>query len=182
MQILRLSQAGDPVSWISITEAAVLYSKEQVSWELGDCAKIIFGGHSNLNVQSSISISPVIAVKGKSGYGELKKGLTNNALFIRDNSICLYCGREFERALLTRDHVFPTARGGKDTWTNVVTACKKCNNHKGCRTPEEANMELLALPFTPNDFEYMYLSGRKILADQMMYLKSRFTSNRVWLN
>lgn len=180
MQILRLSQSGDPVSWISIIEAAVLYSKEQVVWELGDCAKTIFGGHNNLDIQSSIAISPVIAVKGKLGYGELKKSLTNSALFARDDNICLYCGNQFERMLLTRDHVFPSARGGKDTWMNVVTACKKCNNHKGCRTPEEAGMELLALPFTPNDYEYMYLSGRKILADQMMYLKSRFSRNREW--
>ena len=63
-----------------------------------------------------------------------------------------------------------------------MAACKRCNNGKGNRTPEQANMPLLAVPFKPNPFEVMYLSQHAILGDQMDYLKRNFTGRREWLN
>ena len=57
---------------------------------------------------------------------------------------------------------------------NVVAACKRCNNHKAGRTPEQAHMELLAVPFTPTHAEYIYLQGRRVLADQMEFLLAHF--------
>ncbi|MDE2461341.1 MAG: HNH endonuclease, partial [Gammaproteobacteria bacterium] len=68
----------------------------------------------------------------------------------------------------------PLSRGGTDTWNNVVAACKRCNNHKAGRTPEESGMQLLAVPFTPNHAEYIFLKGRRILADQMEFLLAHF--------
>jgi len=35
-------------------------------------------------------------------------------------------------------------------------------------------MPLLAVPFVPNYAEYLVLSNRRILADQMAFLKARF--------
>ncbi|MFZ5605064.1 MAG: HNH endonuclease, partial [Pseudomonadota bacterium] len=75
------------------------------------------------------------------------------------------------------DHIMPRARGGADTWENVVTACKRCNHHKACRTPEEASMPLLAVPYKPNIFEFTVLANHRILADQMAFL-SRGLSER----
>jgi len=69
------------------------------------------------------------------------------------------------------------SRGGRDVWQNVVTSCKRCNHHKGNRTPEEANMQLIAVPFVPTHAEYIYLSGRRILADQMEFLLAHFPRN-----
>ena len=103
--------------------------------------------------------------------------LSNKALFRRDQSLCLYCGERMPYALLSRDHVQPLSQGGADTWVNVVTACKRCNNFKAGRTPEQAGMELLAIPFTPTHAEYVYLQGRRILADQMEFLLSHFPRN-----
>ena len=80
----------------------------------------------------------------------------------------------FPHGELTRDHITPISRGGRDAWTNVVTACRRCNNHKGGRTPEEARVQLVAVPFTPTYAEYIYLKGRKVLADQMQYLLTHF--------
>src|SRR3546814_10068504 len=65
-------------------------------------------------------------------------------LFQRDHNLCLYCGRQFTPHLLTRDHVMPASRGGASIWENCVTACRSCNQRKDDRTPEEANMRLLA--------------------------------------
>ena len=51
--------------------------------------------------------------------------------------------------MLTVDHVFPKSRGGEKSWTNLVTACKKCNQKKGCRTPKECGMIPIRKPTKP---------------------------------
>ena len=60
----------------------------------------------------------------------------------RDLYTCGYCGKWGN----TVDHILPRSRGGKYTWMNTITACRKCNNVKADRTPEEAGMELLFQP------------------------------------
>ncbi|MGF1493171.1 MAG: HNH endonuclease [Microcoleaceae cyanobacterium] len=64
----------------------------------------------------------------------------------RDHHRCQYCGVTKH---LTIDHVIPRSRGGTHTWDNVVTACERCNAHKGSRTPEEAGMTLNTQPKAP---------------------------------
>mgnify|MGYP003694126713 CR=1 FL=1 len=71
---------------------------------------------------------------------------------------------------LSRDHVVPVSRGGTDSWTNTVTACRSCNTRKGGRSPEQARMPLLYVPYVPNRHEHFILRNRRILADQMEYL------------
>ena len=93
----------------------------------------------------------------------------------------MYCGQQFGTSQLTRDHVMPQSRGGQDIWENCVTACRRCNQRKDARTPEEANMKLLAVPFTPNLAEYLILSNRRILSDQMAFLLS-FSRKQARLN
>ena len=43
----------------------------------------------------------------------------------------MYCGEQFEPALLTIDHVQPRMRGGDRSGGNLVTACGGCNARKG---------------------------------------------------
>lgn len=73
--------------------------------------------------------------------------LTRQNLFKRDGNTCQYCGSQQD---LTLDHVLPKSRGGQSTWTNLTTACQKCNSIKGDKTPEEANMPLTKAPFKPS--------------------------------
>ena len=54
--------------------------------------------------------------------------------------ICHYCGRKFQPAELTLDHILPLARGGKSTKGNCVPCCKACNNEKKHLTPAEQIM------------------------------------------
>lgn len=63
-------------------------------------------------------------------------------IFLRDNYTCAYCLSQLSSEELSIDHIMPKSRGGKDTWENLVTACKKCNSKKGDRTPREAGMPL----------------------------------------
>ena len=85
----------------------------------------------------------------------------------------MYCGLHFRASELTRDHITPISRGGRDVWTNVVTACRRCNNHKGGRTPEAAHMPLLYTPYVPNRYEHLILQNRRILQDQSEYLLAK---------
>ncbi len=81
----------------------------------------------------------------------------------------MYCGQRFPSSMLSRDHIRPLSQGGLDLWTNVVTACRRCNNQKASLTPEQAGLQLIAVPFKPTYAEYIYLKGRRVLADQMEY-------------
>src|SRR5690606_33638587 len=98
--------------------------------------------------------------------------LTNPGLFARDANPCPHCRDELARHALTRDHAAPISRSGRDVWENVVTACFHCNSRKGGRTPQQAGMPLLAVPYRPSWVEHLILSNRHILADQMAFLKS----------
>jgi len=40
-------------------------------------------------------------------------------------------------------------------------------------------MPLLAIPYIPNWAEYLALSNRKILADQMDFLKTQFSGRKI---
>jgi 5-methylcytosine-specific restriction endonuclease McrA len=179
-KVLRLNASGMPSSWISFEDAAVLYCKEQVLWEMGSESLCMRGGTTRSGVQSRIDMAPVIATVGTGKVVSLNS-FTNVMLFRRDNYHCLYCGQPFSYSQLTRDHVHPQGQGGHNGWTNLVAACKRCNHSKGNRTPEQSRMPLLAVPFTPNPFEAMYLSQHTILGDQMDYLKKQFTGRRQWV-
>lgn len=44
------------------------------------------------------------------------------------NQKCAYCGSDEN---LTLDHIIPRSKGGSNKITNVICACKECNNDKG---------------------------------------------------
>ncbi len=175
-QALRTDAAGMPIEWIGYREAVRLYHLGQVAYTCGTALYRIRGGvNARSGRRSVLEISSIIATRGhrpaaRSGVPPL----SNATLFARDGHLCLYCGGHFPAHALSRDHVRPQSRGGQDHWTNVVTACRRCNNYKAGRTPEEAGMQLLAIPFTPTHAEYVYLQGRRVLADQMEFLRAHF--------
>ncbi|MFH0992252.1 MAG: HNH endonuclease [bacterium] len=74
--------------------------------------------------------------------------LSRKNILRRDGHKCQYCGRGDYP--LTVDHILPKARGGQDTWENLVCACVRCNNKKGDRLPAESQMNLLRKPIRPN--------------------------------
>lgn len=178
--ILRLDVAGQPRGWITVHEAISAYAKGDVIYGIGDTLPPYFGGVQRLTGQRSrIELQPIVAIHGRIIQG-FSPPLCNRTLFRRDNHRCLYCGQQYSRTELTRDHVLPTSRGGTNRWENVVAACKRCNWEKDDRTPEEAHMPLLAVPFKPNPFEWHFLAKDRILADQMDYLSQQFRGLRAW--
>ena len=175
-QVLRTDVAGMPLEWIDYREAVRLYHADQVAYDCGTRLYTVFGGSSSLTgLRSRIDINSIIATHGTAKSLSRDRDryvppLNNPTLFRRDGNLCLYCAMRFPTRNLTRDHITPISQGGRDSWNNVATACRRCNNYKGGRTPEQAALELIAVPFTPTYAEYIYLKGRRVLADQMQYL------------
>lgn len=68
-------------------------------------------------------------------------------VYDRDGHRCRYCGVQFDPLdrLLTVDHVIPLSRDGSNGVVNLVTCCQPCNQAKGDRTPEEAEMEIIVI-------------------------------------
>lgn len=151
--------------------------KDLVVWSLGSTVMEIRGGFNRRGLQTVLKLPSIVACDGKVHPDNFDPPLENKFLFRRDKNICLYCGGEFAHHELSRDHVKPLSKGGKDVWTNVVTSCRRCNNRKADRDPEESGMELLAIPFVPNKYEFLYLSNHNVLADQMEFLRAKFSSH-----
>lgn len=179
-QILRTDASGMPLEWIDFRQAVKLHFLDMIAYTLGDQILSVRGGiNARTQQPSRIRLHSIIATHGNhQSHYRLDRGyqppLCNQTLFQRDAHLCLYCGGHFHKRELSRDHVTPVSQGGQDSWNNLVTACMRCNTHKAGRTPEQAEMQLLAIPFTPTHAEYVYLQGHNVLADQMEFLKAHF--------
>lgn len=180
-RVLALDANGQILHWLNWQDAACLYARDAVAWTLGEpCIELRGGVNRWTGRQSVIQLHSILAARGRAHARALDPTptLTNPALFARDAHLCMYCGCDGRRHALTRDHVVPTSRGGKDIWENVVSACIACNSRKGGRTPQQAGMPLLAVPFRPSWVEHLILSNRHILADQMAFLRAHLPKNR----
>ena len=180
-QILRTDVSGMPLEWVTYQDAVRLYFNDQIAYTCGSNILTIRGGINAItNLRSKVDVNSIIATFGnnKTLSEQYAPPLNNTTLFKRDDHLCLYCGNKFKTEDLSRDHVTPLFQGGKDLWVNVVSACKRCNNAKAGRTPEQANMKLLAIPFIPTHAEYIFLQGKVILFDQMEFLKQHFPRSR----
>lgn len=171
-QILQLDSQGQPNKWITWQDAVTYKAKGLIAWSLGEVEFEFRGGENAVTGQTSIiQTSSIIAVKGATGKRRHRTpSLTNRELFRRDRHMCAYCGGIFTDAKLTRDHITPRSKGGADTWMNVVACCARCNQKKDDKTLQEANLQLLYVPYIPTRAEHLILANRNILADQMQFL------------
>jgi len=100
---------------------------------------------------TQIRLPSVVALR-KYQRSARRVAFTRFNVFLRDRFTCQYCGEVFPSSALTFEHVIPRSRGGKTTWSNIVTACVPCNRGKGNsqrikprRLPKEPTLnELLA--------------------------------------
>ncbi len=105
---------------------------------------------------------------------KFRRQVTNTFLFARDDYQCQFCGRrQFElrtREYLTRDHLVPISRGGRNDWHNVMTACSSCNTRKGNRLIDECGMTPLKIPHEPH-FVHLAWAVRRLTPIQAKYIR-----------
>ncbi len=142
-----LNQSYEPLSICNLRKAIVLIYLGKAESVINDDRKKLHSVDSTYPWPSIIRISKFIKVPYK------KVVLTRKNILRRDGYKCAYCGRS--DLPLTVDHVIPKARGGDETWENLITACTVCNNKKGDRTPEEARMKLFYKPFKPSHIMFI---------------------------
>lgn len=175
--VLQLDIQGTPQAWVSIEQAALHYAAGSVAWEEGHGPLATLRGGFNVAAgrQSLIQVHPIIAVQGhaRRNLFEVVPGVTKHKLLRRDRHTCAYCGEVGEDRALQAEHIVPASRGGPYSWMNLVTACAGCNGRKANRTPEEAGMPLLYLPYVPSRYEAFLLEGRRIRADVHEWLAAR---------
>lgn len=175
--VLQLDIQGTPQAWISLEHAALHVATGSVAWVdgAGPLATLRGGYNVARGRQSVIDIHPIMALAGapKVNLFDVVPAFTKAKLFRRDRMTCAYCGQRFTERDLSCEHIVPQARGGRWTWMNLVTACGPCNGRKADRTPEEAGMPLVYLPYVPSRFEDFLLEARSIRADVHEWLAAR---------
>jgi hypothetical protein len=175
--VLQLDIQGTPQAWISLEYAAAHVAADSVAWVDGDGPLATLRGGFNVarGRQSVIHVPPIMALRGASRMNlfDVVPACSKLKLFRRDRMTCAYCGERFHERDLQCEHILPQSRGGRRTWMNLVTACGACNGRKADRTPEEAGMPLMYLPYVPSRFEDFLLEGRHIRADVHEWLAAR---------
>lgn len=96
--------------------------------------------------------------------------MSRHNIFKRDGNKCQYCGTSKD---LTLDHLIPRSKGGKSTWTNLVTACKRCNSKKGDLPLEKVGMKLTKAPEKPNYLAFLKMNNMPHREDWMPYLSPK---------
>lgn len=152
MKTLKLDLTYRPVGVIDCLEALVLCI-------VGKATAVEEYDEEVNSPSLSFKIPSVIVLKNVVKF--MNQGLrpTRSNIIWRDHNKCQYCTCDFTTSELTLDHVIPRSRGGKNTWTNLVACCKKCNQAKRDRTPEEAGMELLRKPLKPHNSVLRHAHG-----------------------
>lgn len=155
-RVLLLNGSREPLSFISEECAIILVLKDKVevlsSWE----------GAKITSARSSWPVPALIVLKRYINKRWRPPRFRRRTLFNRDGWTCQYCGEAVLPKTAEVEHVMPTSRSGKTSWTNCVTACRKCNKRKRDKTPDEADMPLLNEPLEPHLFHFLDASSRSI--------------------
>lgn len=104
--------------------------------------KVVRSPSHEMRLPSVISLKEYVPAARRPAF-------TRFNVFLRDRFVCQYCGDGFPAHDLTFDHVVPRSRGGRTTWSNVVTACSCCNLTKGSHLPHEVGMFPRHAPAAP---------------------------------
>ena len=122
-------------SWLGLSEFKAEFERDKYRWIQ--------------SARDEFPVPQVIRLTEYATYRKMEPRITRRNIFLRDKSMCQYCGKKDKTSELSLDHVTPKSRGGKLEWTNIVCACVKCNVRKGNRTPKEAKMKLIRRPTAP---------------------------------
>jgi 5-methylcytosine-specific restriction endonuclease McrA len=141
-KVLVLNHNYEPLSVCNVKKAVVLLFLGKAELIEASNGRFLHSVSLTMPFPSIVRLSIYVRIPYK------KIVLSRKNILRRDGHRCQYCGRT--DVPLTVDHVIPRARGGEDSWENLVAACVRCNNKKGDRLPGEAQMNLTRRPIRPN--------------------------------
>lgn len=152
---LVLNASFEPINVVSQNRAVVLILQSKAETVLD--TNRICGSGSGGTVLMFPSVVRLLVMADVPRVRQVP--LSRRALFQRDRHTCQYCNAK--PVSLEVEHIIPKARGGKNNWLNVTTACRSCNAKKRDRTPEEAGMKLLSKPFAPTRLAMIAARGHE---------------------
>lgn len=145
-RVLVLNFDYSPITVCTVQRAFLLVFLEKAELLAGLNGRVLRSVSQNFPMPAVIRLSRYINVPYKGVM------LSRQNIFRRDSHECQYCGSGKD---LTLDHVVPRSKNGKSTWTNLVTACKRCNARKGNYTPEAAGLKLRKAPQKPSYIHFL---------------------------
>jgi len=162
-KVLILNQDYSAISLCSVHKAFILLYLEK--------AEMLEKSESGLLRSVSVTYPKPSVIRLQRYVHIPYKGiaLSRHNIMKRAHFQCQYCGSNRN---LTLDHLFPRSRGGKAIWTNLVTACNRCNTRKGDRTPEEAGLNLKQQPKKPTLVAFLRLHAASLEQSWAHYLKA----------
>ncbi len=166
-RVLVLNLDYNPISICTVQRAFLLIYLNKAHMVDGIAGFYIHTVNEKFPLPAVIKLNRYINIPYKSVE------LTRQNIFKRDSFECQYCGTNHS---LTLDHVIPRSRGGKSTWKNLVTACKRCNTHKGDFTPKEASMSLNGQPYKPTYVMFIRDFSGFVSEEWKPYLRPAFKS------
>ena len=146
MTVLVLSSGYEPLTQVSWKKAVSMWISGRVE---------VVEEYENIfirTIDKAFKAPSVVRFLGKV-YKRFRHGIklkfSRNNVYLRDAGRCQYCLNRLSKDKITLDHILPVSKGGKKTWENIVLCCITCNQKKGNRTLEQANMKLVKTPKVP---------------------------------
>jgi 5-methylcytosine-specific restriction endonuclease McrA len=144
--VLVLNSDYEPLNICNLHRAIKLIYKDKADilhycGEEAEDVEFVFDGSDN-----DYAIPTVIRLKFQIKRPRAVARCSRRGIYIRDNYQCQYCGSTSD---LTLDHVVPKRLGGKETWENLVTCCKKCNGKKSDKPLDKSGLSLRKQPRAP---------------------------------
>lgn len=117
------------------------------------------------SAKAEFPVPTIVVIPGYFGnFADMKRKETRTSslrqIFNLYGGVCQYCHKEIKFSLATKDHAMPKSKGGVNYDSNIVLACKKCNNKKASRFPffdikgEEVRPKIL------DDVEFTLIADR----------------------
>lgn len=151
----------NPVNWIEWVSLPIR------SWDLSITSVNKEIRVPTVVVSTNFSKMPVRMFRGKP---------TRDALWKRDGGIDQYTGLPLKKEDANIDHIIPSSRGGKDTWTNMVTTAREINTRKGNKLNEEVGLKLIRKPVAPEPTRICDLITEAKHADWQHFLEGNVKS------
>lgn len=145
--VLLLNQNYEPLTVLKLKRAVTLFLLGKVDLIENNDNKYLRSINIKIPMPSVLRLKYYVQIKRK------EIPLNKKNILKRDNYECQYCGKRGGQ--MTTDHIIPRALSGEDTWENLVCACVECNNRKGNRTLQTANMKLRKKPKKPSYFTFV---------------------------